>query len=129
MILQPPISTRTDTLFPYTTLFRSTRLISTIKQEEKHYAEQDIDPANRASHRRDGLAFVFISGRHADRFGSDAVAGLTKRYAHIGTHYGYSTTRIALRTGGRLYRTPLDLGHQDQHAAERNTTVGNRRYQ
>src|SRR3546814_4298926 len=87
MILQPPISTRTDTLFPYTTLFRSTRLISTIKQEEKHYAEQDIDPANRASHRRDGLAFVFISGRHADRFGSDAVAGLTKRYAHIGTHY------------------------------------------
>src|SRR3546814_3013163 len=25
MILRPPISTRTDTLFPYTTLFRSTR--------------------------------------------------------------------------------------------------------
>src|SRR3546814_6421177 len=25
MILRPPISTRTDTLFPYTTLFRSSR--------------------------------------------------------------------------------------------------------
>src|SRR3546814_5077038 len=27
MIRQPPISTRTDTLFPYTTLFRSGRLL------------------------------------------------------------------------------------------------------
>src|SRR3546814_20654400 len=27
MILRPPRSTRTDTLFPYTTLFRSTRLL------------------------------------------------------------------------------------------------------
>src|SRR3546814_3456565 len=29
MIRRPPRSTRTDTLFPYTTLFRSTRLSST----------------------------------------------------------------------------------------------------
>src|SRR3546814_9062137 len=31
MIRRPPISTRTDTLFPYTTLFRSNRYIDTIQ--------------------------------------------------------------------------------------------------
>src|SRR3546814_20501955 len=30
MIRRPPISTRTDTLFPYTTLFRSARMIADI---------------------------------------------------------------------------------------------------
>src|SRR3546814_12409924 len=33
MIRQPPISTRTDTLFPYTTLFRSKRYADTIRPE------------------------------------------------------------------------------------------------
>src|SRR3546814_5308320 len=36
MILRPPRSTRTDTLFPYTTLFRSLYMICTLS---KHKAE------------------------------------------------------------------------------------------
>src|SRR3546814_20001046 len=32
MIRRPPRSTRTDTLFPYTTLFRSTRVIATMQE-------------------------------------------------------------------------------------------------
>src|SRR3546814_1529930 len=40
MIRRPPRSTRTDTLFPYTTLFRS------------QYAERDLGPAPGALHRR-----------------------------------------------------------------------------
>src|SRR3546814_3238096 len=32
MIRRPPISTRTDTLFPYTTLFRSKRMLPLIRQ-------------------------------------------------------------------------------------------------
>src|SRR3546814_20802295 len=34
MIRRPPISTRTDTLFPYTTLFRSNRLLATVLVQE-----------------------------------------------------------------------------------------------
>src|SRR3546814_17207646 len=34
MILRPPRSTRTDTLFPYTTLFRSSRLVSSGRESE-----------------------------------------------------------------------------------------------
>src|SRR3546814_4744075 len=36
MIRRPPRSTRTDTLFPYTTLFRSEELFSAAKAEFKH---------------------------------------------------------------------------------------------
>src|SRR3546814_781667 len=35
MLRQPPRSTRTDTLLPYTTLFRSARLIRTVECHEK----------------------------------------------------------------------------------------------
>src|SRR3546814_20025818 len=42
MILRPPRSTRTDTLFPYTTLFRSRRLTM---PDERHLliVEDDMD--------------------------------------------------------------------------------------
>src|SRR3546814_4894803 len=42
MIRRPPRSTRTDTLFPYTTLFRSTRLI-------QRGSEGDDTPARTAA--------------------------------------------------------------------------------
>src|SRR3546814_4628538 len=35
MIRRPPRSTRTDTLFPYTTLFRSSVAISLVRQREQ----------------------------------------------------------------------------------------------
>src|SRR3546814_9444676 len=39
MIRLPPISTRTDTLFPYTTLFRSYRIsFSLVRSKELHHA-------------------------------------------------------------------------------------------
>src|SRR3546814_13925119 len=41
MILRPPGSTRTDTLFPYTTLFRSA---SGTTQHDRRYAEGQSDP-------------------------------------------------------------------------------------
>src|SRR3546814_6939326 len=37
MIRRPPRSTRTDTLFPYTTLFRSVRPVSTISNASTSY--------------------------------------------------------------------------------------------
>src|SRR3546814_9088338 len=36
MIRRPPRSTRTDTLFPYTTLFRSTGIIETVQLGNPH---------------------------------------------------------------------------------------------
>src|SRR3546814_1085377 len=49
MIRRPPRSTRTDTLFPYTTLFRSTALEFLIMLANKHsFLSQPIFAAHRA---------------------------------------------------------------------------------
>src|SRR3546814_18358974 len=57
MVRRPPGSTRTDTLFPYTTLFRS--------------AGADVETAAVEPHHRDAEALAFgadqILRRHADR--------------------------------------------------------------
>src|SRR3546814_425596 len=42
MIRRPPRSTRTDTLFPYTTLFRSAPTITTLPDDVLHYSEPRI---------------------------------------------------------------------------------------
>src|SRR3546814_9694237 len=42
MIRRPPRSTRTDTLFPYTTLFRSTRNLRNFGRTQ-HYSEEEAD--------------------------------------------------------------------------------------
>src|SRR3546814_2428009 len=54
MILRPPISTRTDTLFPYTTLFRSVAVDGAAQREH------DVDRRRRrfAVARRVGLSAV-----------------------------------------------------------------------
>src|SRR3546814_19337419 len=43
MIRRPPRSTRTDTLFPYTTLFRSGR-IDEAPDDDDHLSDADFDP-------------------------------------------------------------------------------------
>src|SRR3546814_4154930 len=52
MIRRPPRSTRTDTLFPYTTLFRSWRRDRARPPARRLGHQADGDPARRA--RRDG---------------------------------------------------------------------------
>src|SRR3546814_10927714 len=44
MIRRPPRSTRTDTLFPYTTLFRSPQQVARIEQERAADAEHEVQP-------------------------------------------------------------------------------------
>src|SRR3546814_10181164 len=60
MIRRPPRSTRTDTLFPYTTLFRSQRLVAV---EGAGVLGERVE---RASQRRPGLAVdgVGVGGGH-----------------------------------------------------------------
>src|SRR3546814_4700754 len=42
MIRQPPRSTRTDTLFPYTTLFRSGVVERRLRDPGHHFAREDV---------------------------------------------------------------------------------------
>src|SRR3546814_8639862 len=41
MIRRPPRSTRTDTLFPYTTLFRSDRRLRHLEEQQRRQREPD----------------------------------------------------------------------------------------
>src|SRR3546814_7393036 len=67
MIRRPPRSTRTDTLFPYTTLFRSAahrRAVQAAGQSAEQGREQD-GPVNR--HRRPGVCRPLRCRRRAER--------------------------------------------------------------
>src|SRR3546814_4581789 len=64
MIRRPPRSTRTDTLFPYTTLFRSRRIIPAAVPDQQHSRA----PTTIANGDASGDAMHFGVGR----FGQDA---------------------------------------------------------
>src|SRR3546814_1829970 len=68
MIRRPPRSTRTDTLFPYTTLFRSPRAR---KQVEQRIA---VVPADRALQRRHVLGEALQHLQHRFLVGQEDVA-------------------------------------------------------
>src|SRR3546814_15299770 len=66
MTRPPPISTRTDTLFPYTTLFRSAATVLHIGELDALDAEAEARitvPALRAASRRLGRQLVRVAGR------------------------------------------------------------------
>src|SRR3546814_7258016 len=46
MIRRPPISTRTDTLWPYTTLFRSSEDAAELRLQQPHWLPLETRPAN-----------------------------------------------------------------------------------
>src|SRR3546814_11280691 len=68
MIRRPPRSTRTDTLFPYTTLFRSIRLtFDSVARVIDHVEAQRLatDPAAQQHGRAKGYAFIGMeAARH-----------------------------------------------------------------
>src|SRR3546814_17208796 len=74
MVRRPPRSTRTDTLFPYTTLFRSGRQGMTVA------GYSSTDPIASASWRVMKFAPVFVPGRFflessGERSGADQANG------------------------------------------------------
>src|SRR3546814_2735738 len=101
MIRRPPRSTRTDTLFPYTTLFRSVVDVEhrRLRAVEIDVVEIDADPGLEARHRvlladaadeggegRIGAARIFERGvrRHVGDGGDVDGAGLGERVARNG---------------------------------------------
>src|SRR3546814_15577468 len=77
MIRRPPRSTRTDTLFPYTTLFRSERLTGTLADRDQELAGL-IDTSGRflaeLAARRDELSAVLARGDVAAGEASELLA-------------------------------------------------------
>src|SRR3546814_6226897 len=93
MIRRPPRSTRTDTLFPYTTLFRSYRELAVIDALGAVFAGM-VDPQDA----REQLARVGVSGK--------AASG-----GHDG---GPFSSRRASRPGRRRRRA----GRSEEHTSE-----------
>src|SRR3546814_13798450 len=88
MIRRPPRSTRTDTLFPYTTLFRALRLgdrgDEALRRVRSHGVGDALGeglhlvPAGARLQRRDAVQALAAGGLHAAR-----QAGLAPALAHL----------------------------------------------
>src|SRR3546814_1553991 len=71
MIRRPPRSTRTDTLFPYTTLFRSVQLDDSVAKAQLQQAQANLSLANSQYRRAVELGKKgFISKQARDEAGS-----------------------------------------------------------
>src|SRR3546814_6839467 len=78
MIRRPPRSTRTDTRFPYTTLFRSAEAVEGVAEQQDAHGSADTrqllasDPVDHAHPAERGLHFdevIAVLARHADDCG------------------------------------------------------------
>src|SRR3546814_3990326 len=65
MIRRPPRSTRTDTLFPYTTLFRSVSIAERARQQAVGYARERVQGARAGSASREPVRII----EHPDEIG------------------------------------------------------------
>src|SRR3546814_20273292 len=85
MIRRPPRSTRTDTLFPYTTLFRSLQLAEPDGEAERQRQDQDAELALDAEEPRpfhqgtQDRGTILVHGGSEDRAGRNAPEGRGQR--------------------------------------------------
>src|SRR3546814_11896196 len=109
MIRRPPRSTRTDTLFPYTTLFRSTRHL---------YLEVERTPRIRA---RLAAEPDLETAAHTDSVAEGHHRGIPQR-ADAGWH---AAGQHALQQHGGIARgaTPRLVGNLGQHDGHRTSVV------
>src|SRR3546814_6491876 len=101
MIRRPPRSTRTDTLLPYTTLFRSSRL----RQDAiGHIVVEAVEPFGGLADREAGR------DRHGREHALEPLAGAT---LDAGRQFGRHDRGVAMhfgaRMGGNEPDDPLDL--------------------
>src|SRR3546814_10462202 len=66
MIRRPPRSTRTDTLFPYTTLFRSSRCVEEVRRGG-HHCHPPVAGGRRSVHQARGAALVQLGEQGQER--------------------------------------------------------------
>src|SRR3546814_4374791 len=101
MIRRPPRSTRTDTLFPYTTLFRSLRvghLLHRLRQVQADRGHEVVDAAKTRPRHVHGLLRIVGVGRSEEHTSelqslmriSYAVFCLKKKKHNYPTYYNYT---------------------------------------
>src|SRR3546814_14968651 len=102
MIRRPPRSTRTDTLFPYTTLFRS-------DMHHRHHLVGGVDP------HLDGVAVVIgLAGADAAELAVELAHAVVARVEHQfrrGHAAGHQGRAIAVELGGDRKSTRLNSSH------------------
>src|SRR3546814_4567210 len=85
MIRRPPRSTRTDTLFPYTTLFRS--ILSMLRGGQKGaHRRRDVRPRERERQRRGHeaalvAAIIALAGERSEEHTSELQSLMRNSYA------------------------------------------------
>src|SRR3546814_6329067 len=112
MIRQPPRSTRTDTLFPYTTRFRSTAVIeAVIGDRDARAAQLDVMPALPALEAR-------IGDRHRAAIGEiDRMRAIGRRVARPQPRKGRAVDHDPLP--GRLAAKDAFLAIDEHRVAHR----------
>src|SRR3546814_5171378 len=101
MIRRPPRSTRTDTLFPYTTLFRSAGLTHSVD-----WISQPFPSITYLKDRSSGAHFLSIPGGHS----IDALCWLLGEYEKLSATVKTAVTEVEVvgTTGERIKRTSAD---------------------
>src|SRR3546814_3474715 len=104
MIRRPPRSTRTDTLFPYTTLFRSQRNIVTRVLGVYEQVEADLWPVDPVS----GDRIVLCSDGLFNEVGDDQISAVLRRLDDP-QDASAELVRLANEGGGRDHITVVVL--------------------
>src|SRR3546814_8447395 len=125
MIRRPPRSTRTDTLFPYTTLFRSAR--PAVGHRPAVPAALQADAAQRAGGGGDSLPAVGhgLQGRPRDALGERVHSSRQERHHHL---HGAPGGALALGRPGALRRASPALPEgrdSEEHTSELQSLMRN----
>src|SRR3546814_1179129 len=115
MIRRPPRSTRTDTLFPYTTLFRSDMR----ETELSRIAPAELVCAESSRPQQAGMTSSPLPDGHFD---ADGARQVLQEHFHVDTLAGYGLTDLpaAMRAAGALLRY---VGRTQAHALPHVQTI------
>src|SRR3546814_20061838 len=106
MIRRPPRSTRTDTLFPYTTLFRSVAAPRRVERRERFVHQQDFGGREQRAADRDTLR---LAARQAARPAVEQRAAAEEGGRLVGAHPA---------VGGVRERMAVDQGRANTRVGE-----------
>src|SRR3546814_19919748 len=115
MIRRPPRSTRTDTLFPYTTLFRSIHLLALaalVLQHALAITQTDDDRATAFGSGDICIRLTVIGERLFDRLGQTFTRRAKEFGRRVADFFGAVGLGVRLRSGGapdRLWRLHVAL--------------------